>query len=71
MTSTTFALLSAALSFGAPLVFVAYELVTLRRGPRGGDERDPDVTPTPKPLPDCLQPNNLLKPSRIRELQDA
>lgn len=71
MTSTTFALLSAALSFGAPLVFVAYELVTLRRGPRGGDERDPPIADGPKPLPDCLQPKNLLTPQRIRELADA
>lgn len=71
MTSTTFVLLSSALSFGAPLAFAVYEIVATRRGRRGGDDRDPPLAPTPKPLPDCLQPRNLLKPSRIRELQDA
>ncbi len=72
LTSTTFALLSAALSFGAPLAFAVYQIVTLRRGPRGGgdDDRHP-APPRPKPLPDCLQPKTLLKPHRIRELADA
>lgn len=71
MTSSTFVLLSGALSFGAPLALAVYEIVTMRRGPRGGDDRDPPRAPGPKPLPDCLQPRNLLQPHRIRELQDA
>ncbi len=72
MTSTTFILLSSALSFGAPLAFAVYEIVTLRRGPRGGDDDDRHPTPPqPKPLPDCLQPKVLLSRKKLRELADA
>lgn len=71
MTSSTFVLLSSALTFGAPLAFAVYEIVAIRRRPRGGDDRDPPMMPRPKPLPDCLQPKTLLSPRRIRELQDA
>ncbi len=71
MSSATFVMLSAALSFGAPLAFAVYEIITLRRGRRGGDDRDPPVAPAPKPLPDCLQPKTLLSRKKIRELQDA
>lgn len=71
MTSANFVLLSGALSFGAPLAFAVYEIVATRRRRGGGDDRDPPALPGPKPLPDCLQPHNLLRPSRIRELQDA
>lgn len=71
MTSTTFVLLSGALSFGAPIAFAVYEIVAIRRGRRGDDDRDPPVVPPPRPLPDCLQPKTLLSPKKIRELQDA
>ncbi len=71
MTSATYVILSGALSFGAPLAVAVYEIVSLRRRGRGGDDgRDPPQ-PGPKPLPDCLQPHVLLHPRRIRELQDA
>ena len=70
MNSTTFVILSGLLSFGAPLAFAVYEIVTLRRG-RGGDDDDRRTPPTPgpKPLPDCLQPRVLLARGPIRELE--
>ncbi len=73
MTPTTIAILSSALSFGAPLALAVYEIVTMRKGPRGGDDdrRPPIIGPQPKPLPDCLLPVNLLKRGRIPELEDA
>lgn len=72
MTPTTIAILSSALSFGAPLAFAVYEIVTTRRGGPGGDDRRrPPVAPQPNPLPDCLLPVTLLKRERIRELAEA
>ena len=66
MTSTTFVILSGVLSFGAPLAFAVYEIVTLRRSPRGGDD-DRRTPPQPTPLPNCLQPHVLLARGPIRE----
>nr|WP_295660663.1 hypothetical protein [Polymorphobacter sp.] len=76
MTPSTVAILSTALSFGAPLLLAVYEIVTMRRSPRGGgddddDRRPPVVAPQPKPLPDCLRPENLLRRGRIPDLEDA
>ncbi len=73
MTPSTVAILSSALSFGAPLALAVYEIVTMRRGPRGGDDdrRPPVIAPQPKPLPDCLLPANLLRRERLPELEDA
>lgn len=71
MTSTTFVILSGVLSFGAPLALAVYEIVALRRGPRGGDDDRPPAPPTPKPLPDCLQPKTLLARPRLPEFEDA
>jgi len=67
MNAATIVLLSAILSFGAPLAFAVYEIVTMRRGRRGGDDRQPPQPPQPKPLPDCLQPRVLLARGRIRD----
>lgn len=72
MTGSTFAVLSGVLSFGAPLALAVYEIVTLRRGRRGGDDdREPPRPDRPKPLPDCLQPHVLLARPRMRAFEDA
>ena len=71
MSSTTFVLLSGALTFGAPLVIAIHELVALRRRPSGdgpGGHRVDPLPPPPKPLPDCLIPKPYI---RIRKLEDA
>ena len=72
MDSTSFVLLSGALTFGVPLLLAMRELKTL--GPGGGGGRGPDAddpAPAPlppdgpvvetmqKPLPDCLIPKPL------------
>lgn len=67
--------LSSLLTFGAPLALAVYEILSLRRSPRGGDDEPPppEVPRVPKPLPDCLLP----KPARVqsqvrgRVLEDA
>lgn len=79
MDGETFVLLSGALTFGAPLVFAVWELLTLRRGDGGSWKNDPrpDAPPPPapagnKPLPDCLIPKlPPLTPTRTRVLEDA
>ena len=72
MTPSTIVILLSVLSFGAPLALAVYEIVAMRRGhPGRDDDRRPPVAPVPKPLPDCLQPHNLLRPDRIRELEAA
>lgn len=65
MESSTFVLLSGALTYGVPLLLAVRELVALRRdrdGP-GGKPRDPAPMPPrprggapdhPRPLPACL-----------------
>lgn len=71
MTPSTIVILSSILTFGAPLALAVYEIVTTRRTPPGRDDDRPPVTPQPKPLPDCLQPVNLLRRERIKELEQA
>ncbi|MGI4879612.1 MAG: hypothetical protein ACRYG4_19225 [Janthinobacterium lividum] len=74
MTPSTVVFLSSAVSFGAPLLLAVYEIVTMRRSPRSGDDDDrrrPAVAPLPKPLPDCLLPANLLRRGRIPDFEDA
>lgn len=71
MSSTTFVLLSGALTFGAPLAIAFHELFALRRRPPNdgpGGHRVEPPPPSPKPLPDCLIPKPYI---RIRELEDA
>ena len=71
MSSTTFVLLSGALTFGAPLAIAVHEMFALRRRPPqddGGGHRIDPPPPPPKPLPDCLIPKPFI---RIRELEDA
>ncbi len=68
MTPSTIVILSSVLSFGAPLALAVYEIVTTRsRGPDRDDDHRPPVAPTPRPLPDCLQPHVLLARRPIRE----
>ena len=75
MTSETFVMLSGAISFGVPMAVGVYELLTIPRSRRGGDEPPPEkpVPRGPKPLPDCLlpRPDRVPTPARGRILQDA
>jgi len=70
MTPATIVLCSSALAYGAPIAFAVWQIWSLRKARRGGDD-DAASTSRPKPLPGCLQPDNLLRPERIRELHDA
>ncbi len=76
MSSTTFVILSFAISHGIPLALAVRELLALGKpSPRGDDRPPPEPEPprTPKPLPDCLLPRPAALPrqTRTRMLEDA